>query len=334
MNLLRRCSLAGVAAVCLWSGGGAAAGGETFSYDDVLNPKTVSRIECEAEPDRVWVETRWQQFGMFGRRFEQTAQGCIRYFPSGRAKRAATALLFLHGDVYSGSDVSQQRMNYQKAASNGSQVALSERASGMIGLPVIRIGRPGAYGSTGMSHVKERRMPIEAHLINAAIDAIKTRFGYRRLLLAGQSGGGGLAGAALTLGRTDLDCVVIASGAVSVKTRARLLDPQRWQKGFDQTGQLLAEVYDPIDHIDGVKKDHNRRIFILADPRDKKVGFASQKEFHEKLVAAGIPATLLIAEAADGMHHELVMQAQQVAGWCKTGFSDAEIQSRLNSRVP
>jgi hypothetical protein len=50
-----------------------------------------------------------------------------------------------------------------------------------IDLPVIRVGRPGVYDSTGMSHVRERRMPVEAHLVNAALDAIKARYGYRRI---------------------------------------------------------------------------------------------------------------------------------------------------------
>lgn len=315
---------------CAFSAGTAEVNNEAFSYSDVLSPKTISKSDCEAKQHAVWVETEWQERGMFGRQVQQTAKGCIRYFPSSKAGGADTALLFLHGDVYSHDDPNQHRYSYEKAATFKDQVAQAERMSKEIGLQVIRVGRPGVYGSTGMSHVRERRMPIEAHLVNAALDAIKAHYGYRRIQLAGQSGGGGLVGAVLTLGRTDLDCAVAGSGAVSVKTRVRLLGAKEARKGLDKTGQSLADVYDPIDHIDGVKPDSNRRVFVMGDPRDSKVAFDSQKEFHQKLRDAGIPATLLIAAAKDSKHHGLASQAQRVAGWCKAGHSDAEIQARLN----
>jgi hypothetical protein len=117
-----------------------------------------------------------------------------------------------------------------------------------------------------------------------------------------------LVGAVLTLGRTDSDCAVVGSGAVSVKTRTRLLGTKAARKGLDQTGQSLSDAYDPIDHIEGVKPDSNHRVFVLGDPRDSKVAFDSQKEFYQKLAAAGIPAMLLIAAAKDSKHHGLASQ--------------------------
>jgi hypothetical protein len=88
-------------------------------------------------------------------------------------------------------------------------------------------------------------------------------------------------------------------------------------------------VYDPVDHIDGVKADKMRRVFVVGDPLDRSVSFDSQKEFHEKLVAAGIASTVLTAVAKDKMHHRIAPEAQRVASWCKAGVSDAEIQTRL-----
>ena len=72
------------------------------------------------------------------------------------------------------------------------------------------------------------------------------------------------------------------------------------------------------------------RKLVMDDPRDHKVGFNSQKEFHQKMIAAGIPATLLTADAKDSKHHELAMQSIQVASWYKAGYNDAEIQAWLN----
>ena len=316
----------------LWSFSGYAQDNyDIFPFDDVLRPKVVNQTECVATRDAVWVAARWEGKGLFGRTVEERASGCIRYFPSVNAKGAETAVFFIHGDVMSFEDrPNQNRETYEKTASYSAQVAQSERTAKEIGLPVIRVGRPGVYGSTGMSHVRERRMPIEAHLVNAALDAIKARYGYSRIQLAGLSGGGGLVGAVLTLGRIDADCVVVGSGAVSIKSRARALATKEAQRGLDQTGQPLSDVYDPIDHIDGVQPDSMRRIYIVGDPRDRSVSFDSQKEFQQKLVASGAPAILLAAQANDKMHHRIAPEAQRVASWCKAGLSDVEIQNRLN----
>lgn len=309
---------------------GAQTADEVFAFDDVLRPNALTQAECAARQDAVWVQAEWQGRGVLGLATAQSASACVRYFPSANAQGAATAVFFIHGDVMSLEDhPGQNRENYEKTASRKAQVAQAERTAREIGLPVIRIGRPGVYGSTGMSHVKERRLPAEAHLVNAAISAIKARYGYERIQLAGLSGGGGLVGAALTLGRTDVDCAVAGSGALSIKSRSRALGTKEAQRGLDQTGQPLSAVYDPVDHIGGVKPDRRRRVFVVGDPLDRSVSFDSQKEFQEKLVAAGIPATLLTAQAKDKMHHRIAPEAQRVAGWCKAGWTDEKIQARL-----
>ncbi|MDR7305330.1 hypothetical protein [Rhodoferax saidenbachensis] len=305
---------------------------EVFLFDDVLRPKTISQVECLALPHAVWVAPRWVEAGFLGRKVDRSAQGCIRYFPSAKAQGAQTAVFFIHGDVMGLEDhPDQNREVYEKTGSYKAQIAQADRTAKDIGLPVIRIARPGVYGSTGMSHVRERRLPMEAYLVNAAITTIKERYGYHRILLTGLSGGGGLVGAALTLGRTDTDCAVVGSGAVSMKTRARLLASKEALRGLDQTGQLLSDVYDPIDHVNGVLPDSRRRIFVLGDPRDRSVAFESQQEFQQRLLSVGIPATLLTAEAKDAMHHRTAPEAQRVAAWCLAGVSDADIQNRLNA---
>jgi len=308
---------------------------DVFPVADLLHPVTVTREQCEQTRDAVWVETSWHE------RLEQTgsaaskrhsAEGCIRYFPSPDAAQAQTALLFIHGDAMSPAlSLEQNQRNYEKAGSYKAQVARATRTSKDVGLAVIRIARPGVFGSTGLDHMHQRRMSEEAHLVDAAVTAIKNRYGYSRIQLVGLSGGGGLVGALLTLGRTDIDCAVVGSGVVSVKLRSQLLDSPAARRGFDQTGQKLSQVYDPIDHVRGIKADWDRRIFIVGDPLDQAVAFESQAAFQQHLVESGVPATLLQAKAVGPTHHDVANDAQRIAGWCKAGVSNAEIQARLAS---
>ena len=78
----------------------------------------------------------------------------------------------------------------------------------------MHLARPGTEGSTG-EH-SQRRTPREIDLISAALDAIKSRHGYARLHIAAY-GEGAHAAAALLAKRSDLGCVVLASGLVSLR---------------------------------------------------------------------------------------------------------------------
>ena len=48
--------------------------------------------------------------------------------------------------------------------------------------------------------------------MNAVVDGLKARLGLDDLALAGQSGGAAIAAGLLTLGRKDVQCVVLGSG--------------------------------------------------------------------------------------------------------------------------
>lgn len=298
------------------------------AYDELLNPPTYSKPECEALQNAVWVDVSWQDNKAPGKQ-DQRASACIKYFPSDNAAGASTAVIFIDGDVSDGSE--EGRSAYETMKSRGTEFA--NVIAGQTNLPVIRLTRPGTFGSSGMSHLRDRRMPIEVHLVNAAVTKIKERYGYERVQLAGQSTGGGLVGALMTLGRNDIDCAVIGSGVTSVKTRSSHLNSSNFRQGKDETGNDLSAVYDPIDHVSKVAPDSSRRIFILGDPRDEAVSFASQREFHERLVNSGIPSTLLVAEAKDAKHHFLGASAQRVAGLCKNGRSDAEILELVKNKA-
>lgn len=301
---------------------------QEFPFSDVLNDPTVSESECAAIPNTVWATAEWSE-KLLGMSITKRAKGCIRYFPSDKAPGAKTAMFFLSGDVlHYGPNIDKER--YEKLGSTEAQTALANRLAKTSGMPIVRIARPGTYGSTGMNH-RYRRQYIEAHLVNAAVTKIKEKLGYERISVAGLSGGGGLVAAMLTLGRTDLDCVSIGGGATNVKKRMQHYDPVTYSKGLDATGQPLSSVYDPIDHVGEVKPDPNRRVFIVGDPQDVQVIWSSQVEFATKLREAGTPNTVLEAQAFDKLHHQVASQAQWVAGWCHKGLSDAQMQAKLSA---
>lgn len=300
--------------------------GYASAFDEVINPPTYTREQCAQINNAVWVESAWQSSGLFGAS-TQKAQGCILYYASKNVANAKTAIIFIHGDVYTG-DKSKMAASYERRKKN-MQRAVNKMAKATQ-MPVIHVMRPGCYGSSGMNHIYDRRMEIEAQLMNAALDEIKNKFSYQNILIAGQSGGGGLVGAVLTMGRTDIACAVSSSGAISIKTRAAHMGSSNARQGRDETGRGLNEIYDPIDHVSKITHDSKRRIFILGDPMDMTVAFASQKEFHERLLQKGYKSTLLTGEATDAHHHGLSTQGQKVAGWCHEGLSDEQIQANLN----
>lgn len=301
---------------------------QEFPFSDVLNDPTISEADCAKIKNTVWAKAEWQE-KFLGINVTKHAQGCIRYFPSDDAIGAKTATLFLHGDViHYGPNIDAQR--YESLSSTEKQIALANRLAKTSGMPIVRIARPGTYGSTGMNH-KWRRQPIEAHLVNAAVTQIKEKLGYERISLAGLSGGGGLVAAMLSLGRTDVNCAVIGAGATNVKLRMQHYDWLTYSKGNDATGVPLSSVYDPVDHVSEVKPDPNRRVFIVGDPRDVQVIYSSQVDYASKLAAAGTPNTILEAQAFDTNHHQVAFQAQRVSGWCNKGWTDEQMQAKLSA---
>lgn len=286
--------------------------------------KELSKAECDAKPNTVWVSASWEEKGVFTDS-KKSAEGCIRYFPSDDVGINPRLMVYLEGDM-------TEREGY-KSATYKQQVAQANSIAKGNGFAVAVIGRPGVMGSTGANHWSDRRTPIEAHLVNAAVTAIKEKHGYSRIDVAGQSGGGGLIGAMLSLGRNDLNCVAISSGGTAVRMRS--VDFLGAQATRDTTGRLLSEAYDPYDHVDKVVQDQKRHIYIIADRQDKRVSFRSQEAFKDKLAQAGHHVYLVETVSPDTVnHHGLGVQARRVAGWCAAGFSDEIIAGKVRNNEP
>lgn len=287
---------------------------EEFPPSDVVWGKRIDREQCEATRDAVWVE-------------HALGSECIRYYPSANLQGAKVAALFFAGDNLDGRIVIGYSLNSVRK--------LRKEAEGLARVnrvPYIFVARPGVYGSSGKHF--ERRMLREYLSLNAAVDAIKARYGLERVHLGGQSGGAASVGALLTLGRDDVECAVASSGPFDALARARDARsqlPGGWN-GCDVTG--MCGIYNVTDHVGGVKRSDFRRIFIIGDPQDSNTLFKYQAAFAEKLKAADHHVTLAEGNAVGPARHGLTHMTNRTLGWCNAGYSDARITELIRSDTP
>lgn len=309
-------------------------------YDEVF-PATEIRYgtpaktqkQCEAQVNSVWVTASWVESGLF-RDSTVTGSECIRYFPSDNAIGAKTALFWMLGDIWF-SDTSNLGTNHPSYGFNTYKkfVARTNTISRSIGAPLVFIARIGTYGSTGNTW-EDRHTKHEAAIMDAAVTAVKQALGYERVSVGGQSGGGTLVGYLLTTGRTDLDCVLISSGAVSYRTRMRTSGMTRNQGagGTDTTGHSLSDVADPITGVGNIKPDPDRRIYMTSDREDFAVSFESQKEFADAVNKTGNRLIQYEVKAKDDNHHFTEPQGFGAAKICMQGELDDMVARQIRGR--
>jgi pimeloyl-ACP methyl ester carboxylesterase len=266
--------------------------------------ETLTRSRCLALPNRVWAA------------LEEGAE-CIAFIASGSGTGGSTAVLFFEGDVPD-EDMAPARMSRIVAAY---ERRVTE-AQTHFGLPIIVVARPGVMGSSGFHLIGGLR--DEGEVMNAAVDALEQRFGYQRLALAGQSGGARIVAQLLVLGRRDIACAVMGSGAYGV--------PLAKGGGHIATnifGEPGRRYLVPLHHADRIASSPDRRAFVIGDPRDVRTPFPGQREWAEKLQALGHHAVLLEGAARDPEHHGLSTTVLQVAAMCAGGRSDQEIAAEV-----
>jgi predicted esterase len=266
--------------------------------------ETLTRGQCLAQPRRLWVV------------LEDGAE-CIAYIAPDSNASGSTAVVFFEGDVPD-ADMAPQRMSKMVAAY---QQHVTE-AQTHFGLPFIVVGRPGLMGSSGYHLIGGLR--DEGEVMNAAIDGLKQRYGYQRLALAGQSGGARIVAQLLVLGRRDIACAVMGSGAYGV--------PLAKRGGHIATnifGEPGRRYLVPLHQAGGIVAASDRRAFVIGDPRDVRTPFPGQREWAEKMQALGHHAVLLEGTARDSEHHGLSATALQVAAMCAGGKSDQEIAAQV-----
>ncbi|MCA0451136.1 MAG: S9 family peptidase [Proteobacteria bacterium] len=278
-----------------------------FDPDAVVAGIAIDKRQCaafERAETAVWVEGY-----------------CLRYYAAGLAQRAnPIATLWLNGDILGPKGDNADKR--QKGIGPATMTAQMESLSRRFGVPAIFLARPGTYGSAGKHHAMRGRK-IEADLVAAVIDALKSRYGIREWALGGHSGGGTLVGEMLAR-RDDLRCAVISSGAVAYRAYLEA-------RGLIKPGATLTR-FDPYVSLDRVPKDPARRVFVIGDPRETNVPFATQKLYYDGLIARGHAATLIpLARTTDARHHDLVDFAETALGLCANGASGDVIAQALRA---
>lgn len=274
---------------------------DVFSPQSLLEGVRISAAQCACIPNAVWVVV-------------DGIGECIRIYSAGLAERNRVAVVFIHGDRLGGTEpVGYADNSTAKQEQKASAVASELR------LPYIAIARPGTYGSSG-KHTHRREMR-ELKLVNVALDAIKARHQLERFAIAGQSGGAAVASYLLTQ-RSDLACLVLTSGALSLGTIMRLNAASVYDTGN-------PGLYNPIRHVSEIPVQPNRPIFIIGDPKDRLSPLANQHEYYQALVAAGHPAWFALGSATGSGHHTLDGTGRTVASWSAAGMAPSDILERF-----
>ncbi|OWY27402.1 hypothetical protein [Herbaspirillum robiniae] len=273
-----------------------------FSGLEATSGSTSTPEQCTRTTDAVWVT---------GPSFRE----CIRYYPSQEFRKGVVrrAIVYMEGDFLSTSGAYPTYADLTP----GKRIARAEREQNRGGTPYLVLGRPGTEGSSGSQH--NRRTQYETLVVNAALDAIKSKYGIEEYGLVGQSGGGGLV-AALIAERRDVLCAVPSSGATAVKHRVVAAG-----RTSDYTGKSMAEIWDPVEQLDRVHPMPGFRMFVTTDPTDAEVGYSSQAYYVREAQKRGLPVTHILVHGSGLSHHGTVGVGNRVVEDCMIGLSTSYI---------
>jgi hypothetical protein len=239
---------------------------------------------------------------------------CIAYVgPIPAQTGISKAVVFFGGDIPDDQKAEQTTPAYRKYLERMSQ-DLTEAYQVLV----IRIGRIGTMGSTGYHDLGGSR--IDAEVMDKAVDQIKRIYGLREVALAGQSGGSRLVAQLLGLGRSDVICTSMASGAYDVpKTRAG-------RRGLTNIfGETGASYMVPMRNVETINRSNSRRDFVIGDPLDKITIFDEQRAWADRLRDLGHKVVLIEAQARDEKNHGLSVAAIRTAATCAKGLDDREV---------
>jgi hypothetical protein len=275
--------------------------------DDMLRGISTTRAQCDATPQTVWAT-------VFGQGF------CVRYYLSTAGGEGSRPVVFLSGDklgklnpkTWTWTDTSEA-----KDVDTDDLVRMADDFSKFSKTTAIYLARIGVDGTSG-SHVS-RKTVLELRLMNAALDALKERYGFEGFHLAGQSGGSRLVGALIEM-RRDIACTVLGSGRLSTPGSSKVTDPGR-------------TFFDTIDDLAPVVRNRSIRPFLVTDKMDKRVPAAQQTGFVDRLRKAGRVVPEFFVEATDELHHGVVSYDQLIMGGCILGKSDEEIARAVSTMV-
>lgn len=227
---------------------------------------------------------------------------CIRYFAAGDLAKAPIAVAIFSGDR---DRLLKYRPDEIPSNTRHSREAIAARLSRQAGVPVVLVSRPGIYGSSG-NH-RKRRQAREYRALDAALSVLKQRYGISQFALLGHSGGATAAAGILTLGRDDILCAVLTSGAFDLAERARrraTATGRQQAENRDTTG--FDDPFDPLRHIEEIAFSPWRRIHVLGNTADQVTPFDLQQKFADAVKKAGHHIELRDVPASPPKFHDLL----------------------------
>jgi hypothetical protein len=280
---------------------------EIFKKEDLLRGITITRAQCDAIAQTLWLNVRGRDF-------------CVRYYLSTAGGEGSRPIVFLDGDqlgkfnlkTWTWTDTSEARDRDTEDL-----VSLADAFSKMAKTTAIFLARIGVDGSSGL-HMS-RKSVLELDLMNAALEALKQRYKFEGFHLAGQSGGSKLLAGLIPL-RHDIACAVFGSGRLATPEAPKSSDPAR--SYFDVN----------IPAIAAAAKEHLRPI-VVTDKTDKRVPAETQIGFVDKMRKLGRQVPEFFVEATDDLHHGVTTYTELATAGCVLGRPDDEIARALATIV-
>jgi hypothetical protein len=295
------------------------AGAEIIKKEDMLRGITTTREQCAATPQTVWLNVDKQDF-------------CVRYYLSAAGGEGTRPVVFLQGDHFGmtvrnwqwvpiakdkNANVAFDPAEAYRDIDTNDLMKMADAFSRLAKTTAIYLARMGVGGTSG-NHVFRKTL-LELHIMDAALDAIKQRYGFEGFHLAGQSGGSTLV-TGLAAGRRDIACAVSGSGQLGVSRDSDSNDPAR-------------TLVSPLAFVPSIAQRRSLRFIMVTDAADRTVPVRQQTPFAEKMHRAGRDIPQYFVTATDDYHHGVVGYTQLVTGGCVLGRSDADIATAVGTMV-
>ena len=299
-----------LAAMLLAVAGGMAdpAGAEIIRKEDMLRGITMTREECAAKPQTLWLR-------VYDRNF------CVRYYLSTAGGQSSRPIVILNGDSNGAIGKDWNWKDPSKASDDNTDklASIADKFSKWAKTTAIYIGRIGVEGTSG-SHLARKTL-VEVNLMDMALDALRQRYQFDGFHLVGQSGGGTLVFGLAEM-RRDVGCLVSTSGAISSRQVVSRTDPGK-------------TFFDVTANVRFLARNRDLRIIVISDPNDQTVPVAThQTPMVNRMREEGHKVLHLFVEATDPKHHHALLSYGTIAmGGCTRGKSDDEIARAIDTVV-
>jgi hypothetical protein len=286
------------------------AGAEIFKKEDLLRGIAITHQQCDATAQTFWLNLHGRDY-------------CVRYYLSTAGGEGRRPVVFLQGDQLGKFNTKTWiwiDSSEAKDVDTDDIIKMTDGFSRAAKTTAIYLARIGVDGTSG-NHMS-RKTVLELELMNAALDALKQRYGYEGFHLAGQSGGSKIVAGLIGL-RRDVACAVMGSGPLVAQDERKSTDPGR-------------TAFDATENISQVAQNRSLRPILVTDKVDKTVPLAQQTGYVDRLRKAGrqVPQVFVEApETIDAKHHGVAVYTELVTAGCVLGRTDDEITRAVGTLV-